>query len=198
MNARAVAAAVVAACAQGAAACHNGTAPAASPTALAGEPGWTLVRGVPFVPQAREESCGAAALAMVLSFWAVPPDDVRAAGVDPAAGDAERGIGAGQLRDWARASGLDAYLVSADLGDLASELGRGHPIVVGLERSDGPGRVRPHYEVVVGIHREKQRILTLDPAAGWRENSLEAFAREWLPGGRAALMIFPATARARL
>ena len=198
MKARPVAAAAVLGGALAAAGCYTGSARTVSPAALAREPGWTLVAGVPFVPQSRQEDCGAAALTMVLSYWAVSPEGVRAAGVDPSAGDAERGIRAGQLRDWARASGLRAYLVSADLGDLSSELGRGHPVLVGLYTPYGRGRVRPHYEVVVGIHREKQRILTLDPSAGWRENSLDGFAREWLPAGRLALMIFPATGRATL
>jgi len=198
MTARAALAAAVLGGLVGAAGCYTGSARTVSPAALAGEPGWTVVAGVPFVAQSRDQDCGAAALTMVLSFWGVSRDGVRAAGVDPSAGDAERGIRAGQLRDWARAGGLDAFLVSGDLGDLSSELGRGHPVLVGLYKPYGRGRVRPHYEVVVGIHREKQRILTLDPSAGWRENSLDGFAREWLPAGRLALMIFPATGRPTL
>jgi len=52
-------------------------------------------------------------------------------------------------------------------------------------------RVYPHYEVVVGISRGKQRILTLDPAHGLRVNSREGFAAEWGAAGRLTLIVFP-------
>jgi hypothetical protein len=44
--------------------------------------------------------------------------------------------------------------------------------------------------VVIGIHAEKRLILSLDPALGWRENSIEGFAREWIPAGQVTLVIF--------
>jgi hypothetical protein len=48
-----------------------------------------------------------------------------------------------------------------------------------------------HYEVVVGFHHAKRLVLTLDPAAGWRENTLEGFAREWVPTNQVTLVAFP-------
>jgi len=186
-----VIAAAVFAAALGVGGCYAGSAHDVSPRAVAGEPGWTLVSGVPFVHQERQKDCGAAALAMVLSYWSVPvaPSELGAA---DAAAEGE-GIRAGQLRDWARGRGLEAYLVSGDLRDLATELGRGHPVLVGVVKPVRGDRGRAHYEVVIGIHREKRLILTLDPAAGWRENSFEGFAREWVPSGRVTLVVFPAT-----
>lgn len=38
-----------------------------------------------------------------------------------------------------------------------------------------------HYEVVVGFHRRKRILLTLDPAHGWRQNSIDGFLNEWEP-----------------
>ena len=49
----------------------------------------------------------------------------------------------------------------------------------------------PHYEVVVGINRQKQRVLTLDPAHGLRVNGREGFAAEWAKTGRLTLVVFP-------
>jgi hypothetical protein len=33
-------------------------------------------------------------------------------------------------------------------------------------------------------------LLTLDPARGLSENTMEAFAREWAPTGRVTLIVF--------
>jgi hypothetical protein len=128
---------------------------------------------------------------MVLSYWSAPAPAGDLAAGDAAAAD--HGLRAGQLRDSARGSGLEAYLVGGDLGDLSAELKRGHPVVVGLMKPLRGDRARAHYEVVIGIHREKRLILTLDPAAGLRENSFEGFAREWVPTGRVTLVVFPST-----
>jgi hypothetical protein len=44
--------------------------------------------------------------------------------------------------------------------------------------------------VVVGYHRASRRILTLDPARGFRENSMQGFLAEWAPTGRVTLVTF--------
>jgi len=49
----------------------------------------------------------------------------------------------------------------------------------------------PHYEVVVGIDRHKQRILTLDPADGLRVNSREGFTAEWAAAGQVTVIVLP-------
>jgi hypothetical protein len=49
----------------------------------------------------------------------------------------------------------------------------------------------PHYEVVVGLNRQKKSILTLDPAHGLRVNGRDGFATEWEKAGHLALIIFP-------
>jgi hypothetical protein len=32
-------------------------------------------------------------------------------------------------------------------------------------------------------------VVTLDPAEGWRQNSLDGFLKEWKPSGRLALVV---------
>src|SRR5205807_768600 len=82
--------------------------------AAAAEPGWQMVRDVPFVAQRSERDCGAAALAMVLAYWRAPAtlDEIEA--VAPVEGG---GIRAGALRDLARQKGLEAFVVSGTLND---------------------------------------------------------------------------------
>jgi ABC-type bacteriocin/lantibiotic exporter with double-glycine peptidase domain len=188
MGAGARAAAVLLALA--APACYAGSArsvPASNLGTLAHDPDWRIVPNVPFVAQRTAHDCGPAALAMVLGYFRVP----AAAAEHPefAGGD----VRAGTLRDVARAQGLEAFVVSGTFDDLFAQIGRGRPVLVGLAKPMAltGGRALAHYEVVVGISRSKRQILSLDPATGLRENTLEGFAREWAPTKQVTIVIFP-------
>jgi len=172
----------------GAAGCtsYSGQARDFSPARLSSEPGWLALRGVPFERQVEEADCGAAAIAMVMAYWTGGKPGPFAAALRPAP---ERGIAAGRLRDLARTRGLAAFIVSGRLADLERELAAGRPVVVGLVKPHGEKKVLTHYEVVVGLHRAKKLIVTLDPASGWRENGVDAFLKEWAPSKRLALVV---------
>jgi ABC-type bacteriocin/lantibiotic exporter with double-glycine peptidase domain len=150
--------------------------------------GWAQVENVPEVRQSGEHDCGAAALAMVLGHWGrqVTPEAIWAAGPPPPG----HGLRADALRDFARREGLQAFLVEGSPADLDLEVGRDRPVLVGVVKRQGR-RAYPHYEVVVGINRKRQRILTLDPARGPRESSLKRFSAEWAEAGRLTLVVFP-------
>jgi len=124
---------------------------------------------------------------MVLGYWKLPTTTEEISERFPEDGN---GLRAGHLRDLARAKGLDAFLISGQLRDLENELGKGRPVLVGVAK---PFRNKDmaHYEVVVGFHHAKRLVLTLDPAVGWRENTLEGFAREWVPTNQVTLVAFP-------
>lgn len=49
---------------------------------------------------------------------------------------------------------------------------------------------RSHYEIVVGYNRQSRRLLLMDPAEGWRENSLNGFEAAWQPTQRVTLVVF--------
>jgi len=155
--------------------------------AIARDPAWQVVPDVPFVAQRGLTDCGPAALAMVLGHFHIP----LAADESPelARGD----VRAGALRDVARARGLDAYVVSGTFDDLVRQIAQGHPVLVGLAKPMAltGGRALAHYEVVIGLNRARKLILSLDPAAGLRENTAEGFAREWLPTRRVTIVVFP-------
>jgi ABC-type bacteriocin/lantibiotic exporter with double-glycine peptidase domain len=167
--------------------CYTGSAHTVTPAAIGADQGWLMVRGVPFFEQTGDRDCGAAALAMVLQYWdvTVTPDEIAVA--HP--GSRGQGLRAGQLRDFARARGLEAFLIKGQPADLKGELERGRPIIVGMGKPYGPKNLA-HYEVLVGVHRDQRRILTLDPDHGWRENSVEGFAAEWAAGQQLLLVIF--------
>jgi predicted double-glycine peptidase len=165
---------------------YRGTARDVSSTKLASEPGWVLLRDVPYVEQATEYECGAAAISMVVSYWTGRATSAIVAQFRPVG---ERGITAGKLRDYARDQGLESFLIEGKLDDLARELAAGRPVLVGLSKPQSKDRVLDHYEVVVGLHRERKLIVTLDPSEGWRQNTLEGFAREWHLAGYVTLIV---------
>ncbi len=167
--------------------CYTGAARSVSPREIARDPSWLLVRDVPFARQEGDKDCGAAALAMVLQHWGLPVSGAEVRAAHPGSG--ARGLRAGELRDFSRARGLEAFVIEGQIADITRELERARPVIVGLGKPHA-GKVYAHYEVVVGLHRARRRILTLDPARGWRESSLEGFAAEWAPARQLLLVVF--------
>lgn len=169
---------------------YTGRAQTLSSTAFDEEPGWLAVRGVPVYHQAASHLCGPTALAMVLRYWDPrhPTDRLLDA-------SANRRVSSRALRDVARAAGLEAFVVQGTVQDLVHELSHGRPVIVGLAKPTVEGRVA-HYEVVIGLHRRSQRVATLDPAAGWRQNSFVGFLDEWLATGSVLIALWPAPERA--
>lgn len=150
------------------------------------DPNWVAVEGVPEIRQESAEDCGAAALAMVLQRWGVREDrEAVLAACPPVRG----GIRAADLRAHARSKGLSAYLFHGRVEDFERELNLGRPLIVGMVKPHVRGR-RHHYEVVVAWHPRKRIVVTLDPAAGWRQNELEGFLEEWESAGRLTLLVF--------
>ena len=166
---------------------HLGQSTPFDPQDLEATPGWVAVRSVPVVLQQEKTDCGAASLSMVLSHWKVDAslDDVaRTCPTIP-----EKGIRAKDLRDYAKSRGLQSYLLHGCWEDLGKEVGLGHPVIVGLVKSDG-SRIVTHYEVVVAVHPELNDVVTLDPARGWSRYERTGFCRAWEPAGYLTLVFF--------
>lgn len=155
---------------------YQGTARPVTPAALAAEPGWLLVRDVPYVAQRGESECGAAAIAMVVAYWTGTAPEAIVAAFRPVPA---RGLAAVRLRDYARKRGLASYVIQGTFEDLERELKAGRPVLVGLTKPMSRKKVLDHYEVVVGLHRERRLVVTLDPSEGWQQNVFEGFASEW-------------------
>ena len=165
-----------------------GTSVAFPPESFDLDPDWQHAARVPLLSQEGPSDCGAAALSAVLRYWSLPAsiDDVRRA--CPSGPD---GIKAGDLRSFARDQGLKAFLIEGTLADLERELSKRRPVLVGLALRQGD-TLLTHYEVVVGVHRQDKRIVTLDPARGWRAWTWADFDRLWAPARRLSLVCFRA------
>jgi ABC-type bacteriocin/lantibiotic exporter with double-glycine peptidase domain len=166
---------------------YTGEAKDFNPEELTTSPGWISVPEVPLALQKSTEDCGTAALAMVLEFWRIPvtPEEWESSDLLIAG----KGSRAGDLRDLARQKGLQAFLIHGRWEDLQNEVGRGHPVIVGLVKPASSGAVT-HYEVVVAVHPEREIVVTHDPANGLRQNSLSGFRKEWDPAGYLTLVFF--------
>ena len=170
---------------------YRGSATDFDPKELRQEAGWLIATEVPEVLQKDREDCGAAVLAMALSAWKLPTsqDEIGRA-CPPAPG---QGIKAGALRDFARQKGLQAFVIAGEMADLEHELSKARPVIAGLVKPTS-NRGLTHYELVVAFHPQRRVIVTIDPARGWRRNSIEGFRSEWEPAGRLLLVLFPSQA----
>lgn len=147
------------------------------------------MRNVPLIRQADKSDCGAAALAMMMSYWGqwTNVEEITLAfPVEPG-----HGIKAGALRDFAKAKGFKAYVIDGDFNDILSELRENRPVIVGLIKPHTT-RLAGHYEVVVGVNPDEKRIATLDPARGWRENTFDGFSLEWNLSKNVTVIVFKA------
>ena len=145
-----------------------------------------MVAGLTPQRQQSENDCGAAALSIMLGRWGIAahPADILSA----LPGNPGEGIPAGDLRDFARARGLGAFVIRGEVRDLENELALQHPVLVGLILRQGD-RGLPHYEVVAGINPGARRLFMLDPARGPREDGYDGFLAEWEQSGRVTLVV---------
>jgi predicted double-glycine peptidase len=167
---------------------YTGKSSELSREALVKERGWVAVRGVPLYRQQAHHDCGPTALAMVLRFWN-PKADVQPLLGRPV--DAQSS--AADLRALARERGYAAFVVEGKVEDLVHEIKLGRPVIVGVAKPTALGPIA-HYEVLIGMHPDSQRVATLDPARGVRQNSYAAFLEEWVATGNVLIVIMPSEA----
>jgi len=146
-----------------------------------------MVPNFPLVRQVDRDDCGGAALAAVLRYWghSATPESIEAA-----IGRHDRRLSAGDMAAHAREVGLSAYVINGTMNDVAYELDRGRPLIVGLGKEIVTGSALSHYEVVVGYEPTKKRVLLLDPERGWQIDTFEGFATEWSRSGGVTIVAF--------
>jgi ABC-type bacteriocin/lantibiotic exporter with double-glycine peptidase domain len=138
---------------------------------------------VPYVPQ-QKDTCGAAALAMVLRYWNedVTHDDVARELVRPEL----HGIAGSRLAEFARDRGFEAVAYRGDLAHLREFVGKGRPLIVAWHL----GGSRYHDVVVVGFDDERRTVLVNDPAAGAsRAVGVVKFEKRWAGAGYWTLLV---------
>jgi ABC-type bacteriocin/lantibiotic exporter with double-glycine peptidase domain len=172
---------------------YQGTAQDADLQAVARDAGWRRIEHVPYVHQRSAKDCGAAVLSTVLTYYepSLGPAAERETIDAKLRTKPGEGLAASDLRDYARSQGFTAYVFKGQFDDLTHELAENRPAIVGLYKPLSSDKVLAHYEVFLGYHPEKERVLTFDPAHGVRENTLEGFMIEWKGGGEVTLVVMP-------
>jgi tetratricopeptide (TPR) repeat protein len=138
---------------------------------------------VPFVAQ-RKDTCGAAALAMVLRYWGddATHDDVARTLLTPEL----HGIAGSRLAEFARGRGMEAVAYKGDMANLREFVGKGRPLIVAWAM----GRDRYHDVVVVGFDDERGAVVVHNPAAGpSRAVKQRAFESRWAGAGYWTLLV---------
>jgi len=155
---------------------YTGTAHTVDPYAAVRKGKWWMVPSFPRVMQDTSNDCGAAALAAVMRFWG---HGATSESIEATLGRTDHRLRAGDMVEYARRQGLHSYVFFGTMTDIAHELRRGRPIIVGLGKSIAEKKALSHYEVVVGYEPEKKLVLLLDPGRGWQVDTLRGFAEEW-------------------
>jgi ABC-type bacteriocin/lantibiotic exporter with double-glycine peptidase domain len=140
---------------------------------------------VPFVPQ-EKDTCGAAALAMVLRYWQQPvsQDEIAAELLERELS----GIRGSRLAELAQRRGFRAIAYEGDMEHLKGLVSQGWPIIVGWKMKRG----LYHDVVVVGIDDRRREVLVHDPADGPdRRVAMAAFEKLWAGAHHWALLVTP-------
>jgi ABC-type bacteriocin/lantibiotic exporter with double-glycine peptidase domain len=155
---------------------YLGSARDFDPAEFSRDPRWVRVGDIPLILQRAEHDCGAATVAMVLAHWdRIIPFERLIEGLPK---DYRQRYSTEDLKKLLESHGLRARMIAGSQDILFAELSKGRPTIVGLGKVSIDG-AHPHFEVVVAYHPVENRVVTLDPARGWRENALSGFMDEW-------------------
>jgi ABC-type bacteriocin/lantibiotic exporter with double-glycine peptidase domain len=165
-------------------------------SALLAAGGQNLWLDVPFVKQP-PEGCGAAAISMVIRYWARDARGLSPADADPAAIQKQlfkpgaRGITASEMRHYFEEKGFRTFAFRGEWKDLEDHLGKGRPLIVCL-REGGALAHSLHYVVVVGLDDSQNVVLVNDPA-GRKLSKLDQadFLKRWNAMDRWTLLAVP-------
>lgn len=150
---------------------------------------------VPFVAQPRD-GCGAAALSMVMQYWAGKMG--AAATVDSDVGridhelyvPQEHGIPAAAMGAYLQRHGFKAFAFAGKWSDLEEQIAKGRPLIVALKPQ---GQTELHYVVIDGIDSARGLVTMNDPAERKLLNEERArFEKDWSATRSWTLLAVPA------
>lgn len=150
---------------------------------------------VPYVHQ-EKDGCGAAAISMVMQYWAKAANAPAGSVADAETIQREifskkdEGISASAMESYFKHSGYSVYTFDGEWRDLAEHVNKGRPLIVCVK----PGKHAPlHYTVVAGVDDEGGYAFLNDPAERKLLRVSRAdFEHEWNEAGRWTLLALPA------
>lgn len=150
---------------------------------------------VPFVRQPRE-GCGAAAIAMLMQYWAAQSGSAPqgSSEVDTIQQELysakDHGILASAMERYLRQNGYSVFTIRGTWSDLESQLRKGRPLIVAVRPQ---GQRKLHYVIVDGVDPDRELVMMNDPAERKLLTQERAgFERDWKATHNWLLLAVPA------
>jgi ABC-type bacteriocin/lantibiotic exporter with double-glycine peptidase domain len=164
-------------------------------TALGAQAPGAVWIDVPFVPQPHD-GCGAAAILMVIEYWAHqqgtenPPVSDVAAIQQQLYSPQDHGISSGQMQRYFQQHGFRAFALNGQWNDLAEQLEKGRPLIAALRPQ---GQSELHYVVLDGVDSAHNLVTMNDPAQRkLLTEKRSSFEKEWSAAHNWILLAVPA------
>jgi predicted double-glycine peptidase len=151
---------------------------------------------VPYVRQVKT-GCGAAAVSMVVQYWARHNPELKNAAeetdrIDELLPASRRGIRGAALKNYLAQRGFAVYVFDGEMQDLRDHFAKGRPVIVCLAPAGARGPL--HYAVVVGIDDES--VWLNDSARGKLiKEPIKKFRTSWDVTEHWALLAVPRSAQ---
>jgi ABC-type bacteriocin/lantibiotic exporter with double-glycine peptidase domain len=149
---------------------------------------------VPFIKQPAE-GCGAASIAMVMTYWREQQGKTTDRTSDVSAIQSSlhshkaHGIFASDLEQYLNQQGFDTHVFSGDQALLQHHIEKGRPLIVALKPGPGP---LLHFVVVAGVDPANHLLMVNDPAQRkLLKVESERFEKEWQSTGNWTLLAVP-------
>jgi ABC-type bacteriocin/lantibiotic exporter with double-glycine peptidase domain len=150
---------------------------------------------VPFVPQPHD-GCGAAAILMVIEYWAQhegaenPPVGDVAAIEQQLYSPKDHGISADEMQRYFQQHGFRAFALNGRWNDLVEQLEKGRPLIAALRPQ---GQSELHYVVLDGVDSARNLVTMNDPAQRkLLTEERSSFEKEWSATHNWILLAVPA------
>ncbi|NQU45417.1 C39 family peptidase [bacterium] len=137
--------------------------------------------------QTGRTDCGAAALAIVCSYWGRPTSPANVLSDVAGGRSTGPGIAAGDLKACAESYGLEAFLLRLSPEEIRGQISLGRPVIVSRKQWGGIW----HYEVAVGYDEAQSRMILADPADAPYSIPFPAFEKRHSKTDRFALLVAP-------
>ncbi|SEI72230.1 Peptidase_C39 like family protein [Deinococcus reticulitermitis] len=156
-------------------------------------PAGYVLSGMPLVRQTYN-ACGPASIAQVLGYFGL---EVSQGEISRLTRPNDRAYMTAQaIVDFAPLVGMEARLYAGgSLATVRAAIGRGLPLIALQSHIPEPGKVIPHWRVIVGYHDEDRQVYVMDPLLGYVALSYTDFNRVWADQrGQFAVLYPPALA----
>jgi hypothetical protein len=136
--------------------------------------GQVLIPNVPFASQGADNTCGQAAMAMLLKYWGA---DIYYLKVAKEGNPLNIATSRESILNYLHEKGLAAKAQTGDIRRLLAELHQARPVIALL---DYGGLTRQHYVVLVGYNPVTAEILIHDSLSdGYKPMPLKDFLKAW-------------------